>query len=205
MSDTTVVPPLQAADFAARLADMIPAGWCGEQAKANGDGGTFSAMLTALGAGCAVLISQIQYALAATRIASESDPELSLAAQDFFGAGGLPRPAGYSNFEYAAYIKANLFRPALTRESIYEALTDILPAPPRMIEPWNINDTGRVDSSFLDVDSVVVPGRVGAPEMRYQGFIEMTGSVAQQLASQAQVNSLHAFGTLICLKVVSST
>ncbi len=201
---TTTIPSLQATDFVDRMADLIPNNWCGQQAKQNGGGGVFNAMLTAIATETASMMQEIQYALDATRIATETDPELSLAAQDFFGPGVLPRPKGDTDAEYAAYITANLFRPAVDRQSIQDALDGILPSPPRLIEPWRMLDVGYVDNGFLDIDSEVVACRVAAPEQRYQGYIEFSGTVAEQLLAQSTLNAIRAWGTRVWLNLLAT-
>jgi hypothetical protein len=74
---------------------------------------------------------------------------------------------------YAALIIANLFQTAATRPAIAAALQRLTGVAPRMLEPWNIFDTGTWGhTSYWNIDTADNPARWGSPGLRYQGFIE---------------------------------
>ena len=76
--------------------------------------------------------------------------------------------------DYAALILSSLFKPAATRKAISDAITQLTGQTPRMVEPWNVTDTGARDSpiSFRDVDTAANPMRNTNPGLRCQGFID---------------------------------
>jgi len=103
---------------------------------------------------------------------TETSPELDLASQDFFGTA-LPRPSGMSDANFDALIVSNLFKTAATRQAISNAVEALTGVAPRMLEPWNVLDTGSWgNASYWNVDSVANPARWGNGSLRYQGFVE---------------------------------
>jgi hypothetical protein len=152
----TVIPTITPAQFAQRLAALFPNGWASQDAKS---GGVLYALLLALGTQLNAVLGQVQYADSAVYVGSETAPELDLAGLDFYG-GSRPRPPGANDAAYAALILSGLFQPAATRIAIFNAIQRLTGYPPRMIEPWNPNDTGAWDTngvSFWDVDNAQSP------------------------------------------------
>ena len=165
----TIVPTLSASQFAARLARNIPHGWAGDDAA---QGGLLYSALVAMGSQLSYVLSELQYAANAQRLTSETSPELDFGSQDFLG-GLLPRPSGTTDSAYAQMIIASLFQRAVTKVNIQSALTKLTGQVPRMLEPWNIFDTGVWDNvSYWDVDTSANPARWGDGSMTYQGFVE---------------------------------
>lgn len=166
---STVITTLTDVQFQQRLAALLPPGWAGEDAVQTG---LMGALLRSLGGGLSFLTGEIQYTQLATRLTTETAPELDLASQDFFG-DALPRPAGMSDANFASLIISNLFKTAATRPAIAAALERLTGQVPRMLEPWNIFDTGTWDrTSYWDADTVTTPARWGDGSQLYQGYIE---------------------------------
>jgi hypothetical protein len=118
------------------------------------------------------LVQQLQYVLAATRLTTETAPELDLASVDFFGSA-LPRPSGMSDAVFAQLIIDSLFKSAATRPAIAAALQKLTGQAPRMLEPWNIFDTGVWGrTSYWNVDTLANPARWAPTGLQYQGFVE---------------------------------
>lgn len=165
----TTIPSISGEQFHQRLVANLPPGWAGDDALQVGLWGD---LLKSIGGELSYLVTQLQYVARATRLTTETYPELDLASQDFFG-NLLPRPAGMIDSDYASLIISNLFKTAATRQSIYDALLRLTGTPPRMMEPWNIFDTGWWNGkTYWNVDTGDNPGRWGSPGSQYQGFIE---------------------------------
>lgn len=127
------------AQMSARLGENFPAGWASADAMQSG---VISELFGALAGQLSELVAQISYVRDAARVPTSTDPELTLAATDFYGSGVLPRPSSDTDAQYAALILGNLFQPAATRSAIENALKTLTGTDPRMIEPWNPGDTG---------------------------------------------------------------
>jgi hypothetical protein len=167
----TVIPGLSAIQFAARLADNYPRGWCSDDAKYSPPGNIY-ALLLSLGQQLQVVQGELQYTLAAQRIQTETFPELDFASIDFLG-DALPRAPGTTDVAFGQAIIAALFQPAATRPALQNALTELTGTVPRMLEPWSVNDTGAWrNKSYWGVDTVANPARWGNGGLRYQGYIE---------------------------------
>lgn len=168
MSGTTIIG-VTGPQFAARLAQLFPRGWASDDAVQTGN---IYSLLLSLGNQLQVTQEEIQYALDAQRLQTEVSPELDDASLDFYG-GTLPRSPGQSDTDYANEIIANLFQQAATRTALFNALAALTGFAPRMLEPWNVYDTGSWrNKSYWNVDNVANPARWGNGGLRYQGFIE---------------------------------
>ncbi len=172
MSDTqTEINLLAAQEFAARIAANLPNGWAAPDALTSGN---WNALLVAIGGEMNQIQQSLLYTLNATRLTTETSPELDLASVDFFG-GSFPRPAGMSDSAFASAIIANLFKNAATRPAISAALLQLTGFTPRMMEPWSIFDTGVWDrTTYWDVDIPPYTGRWGTGSVSdfWSGFIE---------------------------------
>lgn len=165
----TVIPIISPPQFAARLAALFPGGWAGSDAA---QGGLLYAFLLSLSQGLTAVLGQVQYALNAVYVPTETAPELDYASEDFYG-NTLPRPPGMTDADYARLILSGLFQSAATRSAISNALKNLTGVTPRMIEPWAPGDTGAWDTvgvSYWDVDNVVSPF-LWTGEERFTGFI----------------------------------
>lgn len=229
----TTVPSIVGSSFAARIAELFPRGWAGDDAKQSGN--VYSLFL-ALGQQISFVQTEVQYALAAQRIQTETAPELDEASEDFLGTT-LPRPPSASDAVYAQEIVAALFQPAATRSALQTALAALSGSVPRMMEPWNVNDTGAWGAnSYWNVDTVQNPARWGDGGLRYQGFIETAPPGLPAIGSgnpiltwndsaywnvpgyffgiiapvdlnaiNDTINKLRAYGTLIWTKIVTAS
>jgi hypothetical protein len=170
MTGPTTIPTITADGFAQRMAALIPRGWASDAAKQPG--GNLYALLYSLGSQLNFLITELQYALAAQRIQTETSPELDEASQDYFG-NALPRPPGMSDANFAALIMSNLLQKGATRQAVSDAVYKLTGIVPRIVEPWNPGDTGCRDSllSYRDIDTAANPLENTNPGARYQGFI----------------------------------
>ena len=227
----TTIQTTTGAQFAARIADLYPRGWCSDDAKQSGN--VYSLLLT-LGNELRIVQAELQYALSAQRIGTATFPELDFASIDFLG-NTLSRPSGQSDAAYSAAIIAALFKDAVTRPALQKALTALTGYVPRMLEPWSVKDTGAWRyQSYWNVDTIANPARWGNGGLRYQGFIETAapaiaaigpnnpiqcwgdsaywnqpgyffGIVAPQDVNAVNdlVNRLRAYGTTVWLKLVA--
>jgi hypothetical protein len=116
--------------------------------------------------------SQIQYAIAQTRLSTSTDGWLDLLSADYFD-DTLLRIAGETDAAYAARIAAAFPPRPPTRPSVIAVLTAFTGVAPRIVEPWRVADTGAWDAgvSYWDVDTQQNPARWGDASVRYQGFI----------------------------------
>lgn len=229
----TTIPTISGPQFAIRLADLYPRGWCSDDAKQTG---SVYALLRAVGQELQIAQGELQYALSAQRIQTETFPELDFASIDYLGSL-LPRPSGATDAAFAQQIIAALFQPAATRSALQNALTLLTGSVPRMLEPWNVNDTGSWDNkSYWNVDTVANPARWGDGGLRYQGFIETAPPALPAIgpnnpiqcwgdsaywnvpgyffgiidpidenAVNDLINRLRAYGTIVWVKLVSPT
>lgn len=165
------ITPLTGGQIITRIAALIPRNWASDDAKLSGN--VYAALLGPAD-GLSFLMDEIAYVANATRIQTETAPELDIASVDFFGAS-LPRPAGLSDGAFASLIISSLFRLAATRPAMAAVLQAITGSAPRLLEPWNVRDTGAWGvggPSYWNVDTAVNPARWGNGSLRYQGFIE---------------------------------
>jgi hypothetical protein len=186
----TVISDLSGQQFADRVADLFPRGWSGDEAKYSGN---LYALFLSFGQQMAVVQDQIQYAQRAQRMQTETFPELDEASQDFLG-DILPRASGTTDAAFARQITAAMFQPVATRRALSNALIQLTGFQPRMMEPWNVRDTGAWGvggPSFWNVDTIANPARWAAAQ-RYQGYIETTPPA---LAAIGPNNPILTWGT----------
>ncbi len=166
----TTIPEPSAALVATQVGRLYPNRWASETAKAPG--GVLYALLESIGSQIAFALVQANYGLNAARIQTETAPELDLASLDFFG-GTLPRVAGQTDAVFLAAIQAALFAPMATRDALSRAITNMVGAVPRLVEPWNPGDTGCRDTlvSYRDIDTAENPLENTSAWLGYNGFI----------------------------------
>jgi hypothetical protein len=187
----TVFPSYTGEQFGARTERNFPRGWA--SADAVSDGGVADAFFDTIGGNLATILADMIYALKATRIQTETSPEIDNASIDFFGPNVLPRPAGYTDTQYYNLILQTLFRQAITRPAISNALAALTGSVPRMLEPWSINDTGHWNgnptqaASYWNADTVANPARWGNGALRYQGFIETAQPATSSFVSGSPI------------------
>ena len=132
------------ADFAARIAAVLPRGWFPASAP------VLTGILTGIGSAYASAYALIQYAVTQTRLATCTDVWLDMFSTDFFGSG-LPRLYGESDTAFRARIKINLFAPKVTRPAMIAALTNLTGRAPVVFEPTNVTDTGAMTTAAAPV------------------------------------------------------
>lgn len=175
---------LTTAQMTARLKSNFPANWDSSDAMQTG---VANALFTTIGQQLAYIISQLQYDRNAARIPTSVEPELSLAADDFFGLNVLPPPAGYTDSQYAKIILGSLFPNADTRSAIETAVTTLTGVRPRMMEPWNPGDTGCWSSKpvvpwIVNVDFIsvpAIPGNATFVRNSIATYIDQNGNIVQ--------------------------
>lgn len=166
----STIPTVTPDAFAQRMAALIPRGWASDNAKQQG--GVLYALLYTIGTQLNFLLSETQYALGGTRIQTATSPELDIDSQDYLG-NALPRPPGMTDAVYAQLLINSIIREGCTRKAVSDAVQKLTGVAPRIIEPWNMADTGARDtlSSYRDVDTAANPLENTNPGLRYQGFI----------------------------------
>lgn len=181
----TVITPLTPAAFTQRIADLFPPNWCSDDAKQTGN---VFGLLLSVGTELTNLMAEVQYTQKAALIGTETSPELDNASLDFYG-GALPRPTGMADQPFSTLILSSLFQSAATRQAISAAIEKATGKAPRMVEPWNVLDTGARDSpiSFRDVDTAANPMRNTNPGLRCQGFIDSIPPITATLGGQTLV------------------
>lgn len=184
----TVIPEIISAEFASRIADLFPRDWGSDDAKQSGN--VFAVFLAA-GEQMHSVLGEIQYAALAQRILTETSPELDLASVDFLG-DTLPRPPGMDDANFAQLIIDSLFQPAATRSALQNAVARLTGVVPRMLEPWNIFDTGVWRRAYWNVDTPATPARWGNGSVRYQGFIE---TIPQAIPAIGVNNPIYCWGS----------
>lgn len=193
----TIQPDISADQFAARMAAVFPNGWASASAKTPG--GAFYAVLEMIGAELSFQNTAIQYALGATRIQTAVNEALDLAADDYFGPGGLRRGDGETDAAYRARILASLLPSGATRQAVSDAVEAVTGFVPRIIEFWRPSDTGAFDltpgtaASFWDIDTPANPFRwtSGGSQLQISG---VTGFLAYQGLIECVLPPAQPFG-----------
>ena len=178
-----ILATLQEVDLVNRLISVFPAPWVSDAALMPG-GNLYSLLIAAFADPDLFIYQSLQYAAAATRIATATDTELDVASQDYFG-NGLPRLPGESDTSFRARIKAQLLVPRVTRPAITSAVDNLTGEIARIIEPWATADVLCWDeNSYWDIDTPSNPDRWGDDGLPYQGFIELSAPVFSFTAGQ---------------------
>lgn len=131
-----------AEDFAFRLRRLLPTGWFPAPPD---DGATeaapvLAAILLGFGSilsGAWTLLVQCQSQM---RLATMSGAFLDMAAQDYFGASGLPRSVNESDLRYRRRVAQSLVAQCNTRAAVEAAVQKISGSQPIIIEPTNAAD-----------------------------------------------------------------
>lgn len=147
-------------DFFARLKNLLPVGWFGDE----------SPIVDALARGMASVLawaySFYLYAQAQTRIKTASGGWLDMVALDFFGTGMTRRPM-QSDGSYRNRIIINLFRERGTRHAISQVLYDLTGRWPIIVEPQRPADTGAYGVAC----GYGAAGAYGSMLMPYQALV----------------------------------
>lgn len=151
-----------AADMQSRLQLTLPGGWFGDSTP------VLDATLAGFAAAFAFCFSLLSYVQQQTRIATATDVNLDLVAQDFF-ASGLSRNPGEGDAVFRARIQQNLLAPAATRSALVRKLALLTGKTPIVFEPANALDTGGygIDASL----AYGAAGGWGSLALPYQFFV----------------------------------
>ena len=147
-------------DMQRRLRSLIPQGWFGDDAPIR------DVVLGGLGDALAWSYGLLGFAEAQTRIGTASGWFLDLIGWDFLGVRILRRD-GEKDDAWRARLRAEIFRPRVTRWAISKALEDLTGIKPKLVEPWNPNDCGtygRGGAAYAGRD--YAPQRVGGYNRR---------------------------------------
>src|SRR5579883_145805 len=172
----TIIPDIEPEEWAQRILSVFPPDWTSDSAKA--EGGVAHGLFKAIGACLTDVENDLIYAWHTCRIATATDDALDSVAADYFGAiAGFPadvvRVPGEPDESLRKRIYANLLCPGATRQALILVLTKLVGTPPRVFEPWRIDDTSEWDGfSYFDIDTTQNPGRMGDPGLSWQGFVE---------------------------------
>lgn len=122
------------ADFAARLAAVLPRAWFPSVTP------VLTGVLTGLGAAWAKIYAQISYTILQARVATATDVWLDQISFDIYG-GGLPRIPTETDAAFSTRIRANFLAPRATRAAVIATLTSLTGRTPSLFEPNNTQDT----------------------------------------------------------------
>jgi len=173
---STNLPTIDADAWAVRILDVFPEAW--SNSASRNPGGEIYALMKAVGEELDIFNKNLQYVLDASRISTATDEALDRVAQDYYGPTAVAkqeiiRAPGEDDDTFRARIKASLLLPLGTRAAIIELITRLTGQAPRVMEPWNLNDTAAWDAfSYWDIDTVDNPSRYADPSLRGQGFVE---------------------------------
>lgn len=158
-------------DFVTRLRAWLPRLWFPEDPA---DAPVLTGLLSGLGAIWSALWLQITYVAAQRRIATATDVNLDIIANDYLGTT-LPRHTGEPDTLYRARVKAAIFQEAGTRRALVNALTALNGQPPTIFEPANAMDTGGWGRAGSTINTGLWYGKVGgygSYQLPYQVFVK---------------------------------
>ncbi|MBF0888959.1 MULTISPECIES: hypothetical protein [Gluconobacter] len=180
-------------DFAGRFRRLLPTGWFppAPQGLEAESAPVLAAILRGFGAVLAGIWQLMQECSLQMRLATMSGAFLDMAAEDYFGDGGLVRQASEPDVVYRKRIRAALFAERNTRQAVTNALVAVTGVQPVIIETLNASDCHA-----LACESVPAIGGgygYGAQALRYgslqggQFFVETQLGKAADLATVCRV------------------
>lgn len=128
-------------DFVRRIKAVLPWGWFATDSTP-----VLDTLLSGIGAVWAQMWALLIYVARQRRIATATDINLEVIANDFLG-DTLPRKTGESDPAYSLRIRQAIFREMGTRKAISTALTQLTGEAPVIFEPANAHDTGAYASA----------------------------------------------------------
>lgn len=146
------------ADVLNRLVSLLPPSWF-RNASAE-----VRAALACAAESHSFVYQLNQYARAQGRLYSSTDGFVEISSLDFFGVR-FPRRASESDQSYASRVRAEIFRPRVTRAAVSQALSDLTGYAPVIQEPANPQDTWGWDASYWDL------GQWGSTNNNNQFFV----------------------------------
>ncbi len=179
-------------DILRRLKATLPLGWLPDETPVA------DAILSGCASTWAWVWSLLAYVRLQTRIASATDINLDLIANDFLGSN-LPRRAEESDGAYRSRIQ--IFREMGTRAAVSSVIEAETGTPPVIFEPGNATDTGGYGAAGQVVGTGLgygVAGGYGSLELPFQAFITIerpAGTTASAIQGYYPAGSgLSAFG-----------
>lgn len=129
-------------DFAGRFRRLLPTGWFppAPQGLEAESAPVLAAILRGFGAVLAGIWQLMQECSLQMRLATMSGAFLDMAAEDYFGDGGLVRQASEPDVVYRKRIRAALFAERNTRQAVTNALVAVTGVQPVIIETLNASD-----------------------------------------------------------------
>lgn len=122
--------------FKKLVLENLPRGWFDQ------GGEVINALANAVGEPAAFGFDQIGYVAKQTRLATATDGFLDLAAEDYFGRGGMKRRKSEADDDYRARLQEELLRPLGTREALVDVIDDLTGHEPTILEPAHQPDCG---------------------------------------------------------------
>jgi len=162
-----------------RLQRWLPSGWFPTII-----GTRIFATLAGFSAALSNVLAQINYTKLQTRIKTATDGFLDMISWDYFGPT-LPRLTNEQDNAFRIRILQNLLRARATRGAMITALTQLTGIPPRIFEPYRVQDTGVYGGPFIGYN--VAGGYSNQGIGPYQAFI--TAYPGASGVTQAQIDA----------------
>ena len=161
------------------LHHQLPTGWFDE------DGQVINAVLDALATAPAFDFDQLLYVAQQNRLATATEMNLDLIAEDFFGKGMFRRRKGEGDESYRSRIAAERLRPRATRQAMIDMITDLTGVAPVIFEPGNVSDTGSYGYDMAYGEA----GAYGSLNQPYEFFMTVTRPLGQGIPDVAGYGS----------------
>jgi hypothetical protein len=203
MADPTIIPDFDADEWALRIMRLFPSQWSGDDSKKTA--GVLYSLFKSFGSQFEITNENLLYDFLACRIATAKDVALDAVAADFFGAiVGYPqdivRAPGEPDDSFRLRIYSTLLLPMATRGALSALIMRLTGQVPRIMEPWSTADNAVLDrSTYIDVDTVNNPSRIGDSGFRYSAFLE---SILPSFGNQGN-NPIYCIDKGFCLDAPS--
>jgi hypothetical protein len=155
------------ADFAGRMAQLVPQGWYPEQSEAP----VINALYNATGNLHSFNFSQNAYIMLQQRLGTMTDVNLDIFAFDYFGPSGLVRQSGQNDTQYLNRIDNSLLAPKNTIPALTQAVGGLTGYDPLFFEPFNGASTGYYNVNGTVAYNVSNVGAYGSLSLPGQFFI----------------------------------
>ena len=161
------------------LRHQLPTGWFDEE------GPVINAVLDALASAPAFDFNQLLYVAQQNRLATATEMNLDLIAEDFFGKGMFRRRKGEGDASYRLRISKERLRPRATRQAMIDMITDLTGVAPEIFEPGNVSDTGSYGYDMAYGED----GAYGSLNQPYEFFMSVTRPPGQGIPVVAAYGS----------------
>jgi hypothetical protein len=162
-------------DFLARLKAVLARRWFASSVPgADSSTPVLDGVLTAPASVASWLYDLLEYVAGQRRVATATDINLDMIANDFFGLA-LPRRAGEQDNAYRARIAANLLAQKDTRAAVIQAVTTLTGIAPAIFEPARPADTGGYGHLGMTKGTGLgygVAGGYGSLSLPFQAFVK---------------------------------